>query len=161
MDKNSLRGLTMTFISSALTAAGAETVHDSTVAMPFCINGKHYSKSGTNADQATPTTDAATGVAFPTLTANQGAVMVWGYDASGVVKCVMGEITALDAAGNFIVAPEFPANIPDTICPFAYQILKAGATAGTITFGSSNWNATGFTNAIINVATLPSRPQVS
>ena len=160
MNPIDLRGLTMTFISSALTAAGAETVHDSTVAMPFCINGEHYAKSGTNADQATPTTDGATGLTFPTLTANKGAVMVWCYNSSLAVKCVMGEITDLDAAGNFVNAPEFPL-IPDTLCPFAYQVLKAGATAGTIAFGTSNWNATGFTNSIVNVAVLPNRPQVS
>jgi hypothetical protein len=160
MENTALRGLTMAFNSSALTATGAETVHDSTVAMNFCIRGKVYQKSGTNADQATPTTDYGTGLAFPTLTANKGSVMVWAYNASGTVKCIMGDITDLDSAGNFVVAPEFPL-IPSDVCPFAYQVLKAGSTAGTITFGTSNWNATGFTNAIVNISTLPDRPQVS
>jgi hypothetical protein len=47
--------------------------------------------------------------------------------------------------------------------PFAYQVLKAGATASAtaIVFGTANWNATGFTNAIVNVAYLPLRPQVA
>ena len=48
--------------------------------------------------------------------------------------------------------------------PIAYQILKAGATASAtaIVFGTANWNATGFTNAIVNInGTLPERPQVA
>jgi hypothetical protein len=146
--------------SSLLTATGAETVHDSTVLLNYCINGKAYTKSGTNADQATPTTDYVTGLAFPTLTANKGACVVWAYNSSGAVKCMMGRIESLDSAGNFLVPPQFPA-VPDTVTPFAYQILKAGSTAGNIVFGTSNWNATGFTNAIVNILTLPERPQVA
>lgn len=155
-----LNGATFCTNSSLLTAAGAETVHDSTVALNFCINGKAYQKSGTNADQVTPTTDHNTGAAFPALTANKGSVMVWAYTAAGAVRCMMGSVENLDASGNFVQAPQFP-KIPDDVCPFAYQVLKAGATAGTIQFGTSNWNATGFTNAIVNVFVLPDRPQVS
>ncbi len=155
--------------SSALTATGAETVHDSTVAMNFCINGKAYQKSGTNVDAATPTTDYNTGAAFPVLVGGnsvagaygQGCVVVWAYNAALAVKCMMGPRQALDAAGNFIVAPQFPA-IPDDVCPFAYQVCKAGATAAVnIAFGTSNWNATGFTQAIVNILAMPARPQVA
>jgi len=160
MEATALRGLTMAFNSSVLTATGAETLHDSTVAMNFCIDGKVYQKSGTNANQVTPTTDHSTGADFKTLSASKGCVMVWCYNASGTVKVVQGEVTDLAADGSFVVAPEFPL-IPNDVCPFAYQILKAGSTAGTITFGTSNWNATGFTNAIVNIAALPSRPQVA
>jgi len=146
--------------NSLLTATGAETVHDSTVLLNYCINGKAYTKSATNANQATPTTDAVTGKTFNTLTANQGMVMVWCYDASGTVKVVQSEITSLDAEGNFIDVPEFP-GIPNDITPFAYQVCKADSTAGTIAFGTTNWNATGFTNEITNVLVLPNRPQVA
>lgn len=156
---NNLSGANFCTTSSLLTATGAETVHDTTVLLNFCINGKAYTKSGTNADQATPTTDYNTGVAFPTLTANQGAVMVWAYNSSGAVKCMMGEIETL-VGGAFVNPPQFP-KVPNDVCPFAYQVLKAGATAGTITFGSSNWNATGFTNVIQNVLVLPDRPQIA
>ena len=88
--------------------------------------------------------------------------MVWGLNAVGTVQCAMGRHQRLDMAGNFVVAPEFP-TIPDDFCPFAYQVLKAGATASAsgVVFGTTNWNATGFTNVIQNVAFLPSRPQVS
>jgi hypothetical protein len=52
-------------------------------------------------------------------------------------------------------------SLPEAIFTPSTYGNEAGSTAGTITFGSSNWNATGFTNAIVNIATLPDRPQVS
>lgn len=159
MENINYSGVTMAHSNSLLTATGAETVHDTTVRLDFSIGGKMYSKSGTNADQATPTTDYNTGATFTALTANQGTVMVWGYNSDGTVKCMMGSIETL-SGGTFLESPQFP-SIPADICPFAYQVLKAGATAGTVAFGTSNWNATGFTNAIVNVATLPNRPQVA
>lgn len=169
MDSLSLRGGLIAFSSGLLTAAGAETVHDTTVAITYAIDGKLYVK-GTIADGATPTTDANTGAAFPALvggasvanTPGHGCIVVWGLNAAGTVKCAMGPHESLDMAGNFVKAPAFP-SIPDNFCPFAYQVLKAGATASAtaIVFGTANWNATGFTNAIQNVAFLPSRPQVA
>ena len=159
MEQLKRRGGNFATTSALLTAAGAETVWDTTVTLTFAINGKAYTKTA-QTDGATPTTDYNTGVAFPTLTANEGTVVVWAMNASSAVKCMMGTIQALDADGNFIIRPQFPP-IPDDVTPFAYQVLKAGSTAGTITFGTSNWNATGFTNAIQNVLELPSTPQVS
>lgn len=165
MDNLNLRGVNFCTTDSLLTATGAETVHDTTVLLNYCINGKAYTKSGTNADQATPTTDYNTGVAFPGLDGvasggGEGAVVVWAYNASGTVKCMMGAVGALDSSGNFLVAPQFPL-VPDDVCPFAYQVVKNYGQATTFTFGSSNWNASGASNAIVNVLTLPSRPQVS
>lgn len=159
MQSTDTRGLNFCSNSSALTATGAETVHDTTVALNFCVNGKALSKSGTNADQVTPTTDHNTGAAFNVLTANKACVMVWAYTAGGVVKCMQGPVVDYDGT-NYSPMPQF-ASIPDNVTPFAYQVLKAGSTAGTITFGTSNWNATGFTNAIVNVMTLPEHPQTS
>lgn len=160
MNSIDMAGATCCTTSSLLTATGAETVHDSTVLLNFCINGKAYTKSGTNADQVTPTSDHVTGATFTALTASEGCVMVWCYNASGTVKVVQSEINTLDAAGLFVDACEFPV-LPDDIVPFAYMVCKAGSTAGTVAFGTSNWNATGFTNAIVNIMTLPNRPQVS
>lgn len=144
--------------SGALTATGAETVHDTTVTISFCVNGKASTKTAIT-DGATPTTDYNTGAAFPSLTANKGAAVVWALTAGGTIKCMQGEIVDM-SGGNFVTAPPFP-NVPVDVCPFAYQLLKASSTAGTITFGSSNWNATGFTNSIVNVHRLPSRPQIA
>lgn len=160
-----LRGFTGAFKSSALTATGTETVHDSTVAMPFSINGKLYSKSGTNADQATPTTDYNTGAAFTGLVGaasagGQGCIFVWGYNVSGVVKVMQGPVHALDSAGAFYLPPGFP-HVPDDICPFAYSVSKNYGQATTFTFGTSNWDASGHSHAIVNVMQLPDRPQTA
>lgn len=159
MDSLTFTGNNFCTTSGLLTATGAETVYDTTVTINYVIDGKIATKTAVT-DGATPTTDYNTGAAFLPMTANQGCIVVWGLIAGGTVKCVQGGIQAMDAAGKFIVAPPFP-TVPGDMVPFAYQVLKAGATAGTITFSSSNWNATGFTNAIVNVAVLPSRPQVA
>lgn len=159
MDALSLGGINFCTTSGLLTATGAETVYDTTVTINYVIDGKIATKTAVT-DGATPTTDHNTGAAFTTLTANQGCVLVWGLIAGGTVKVMQGGVQALDVSGNFMVAPQFPA-VPAGVAPFAYQVLKAGSTAGTITIGTSNWNATGFTNAIVNVAVLPSRPQVA
>lgn len=164
-----INGLTMAHSNSLLTATGAETVHDTTVRLDFSLNGKMYSKSGTNADQTTPTTDYADSTLFSDSSkqlvgvasgGGQGTVVVWGYTSAGTVKCMMGSRETLDAAGNFAVAPKFP-RIPSDVCPFAYQVLKHYGQGSTVTFGTSNWNTSGFTNAIVNVAVLPDRPQIS
>lgn len=164
-----LRGGVFCTTSGLLTATGAETVHDTTVTINYVIDGKIATKTAIT-DGATPTTDYNTGAAFPALVGGasvagaygNGCVVVWGLISGGTVKCVMGPHQALDANGAFVTAPQFPP-IPAGFCPFAYQVLKAGATASAtaIIFGTANWNATGFTNAIVNVAYLPTRPQVS
>ena len=155
-------GITAAFSKSLLTATGAETVHDTTVRLDFSIGGKMYSKSGTNADQTTPTTDYNTGAAFTglvgTTTTGQGCVFVWAYNSSGTVKCMQGPVVTVDAAGAFDVAPQFPV-VPDDVCPFAYTLAKHYGQATTFTFGTSNWNTSGFTGTIVNVSALPDRPQ--
>ena len=161
----SIRGVTMSHSNSLLTATGAETVHDTTVRLDFSIDGKMYSKSGTNVDATTPTTDYNTGAAFDGLlgvasAGGKGCVFVWAYNKDGTVKVMQGTVETLDAAGTFANPPQFP-NVPDDVCPFAYSVSKNYGQATTFTFGSSNWNASGHSHAIVNVATLPSRPQVS
>lgn len=158
MDNLFNRGATFSASNSLLTATGAETVHDTTVRLDFSIAGKFASKSGTNVDQVTPTTDAVTAAAI-TMIASQMKIAVWCYNSSGAVKVVAS--AAVDWDGTVATPmPTFP-DVPATLCPFAYQVLKTSSTAGTITFGTSNWNATGFTNAIVNVSVLPNAPQIS
>lgn len=140
-------------------AFGGNTTHATTNAVNYCIGGKAYVKAAITGG-TTPTTDGSTGAAI-TLTANNGTVVVWALDASGNVKVYKGETQALDAAGNFVDAPEFPA-VPDTVAAFAYHVIKAGSTtSGTWTFGSSNWNATGLSHSAKDVFFLPVRPQVA
>lgn len=169
MDALSATGMNFCTTSGLLTAAGAETVYDTTVTINYVIDGKIATKAAVT-DGVTPTTDYVTGLAFPALvggasvanTPGKGCIVVWGLIAGGTVKCVMGRHEALDMAGNFVNAPQFP-TVPKDMVPFAYQVLKAGATASAtaIVFGTANWNATGFTNVIQNVAFLPSRPQIA
>jgi hypothetical protein len=151
--------LTLCMVKAGL-AAGTTSTYSTTGATVFSIRGKAFSAvAATNA--ATPVVDANTGVAFPSLVLNQGTIVVFGLTAAGVIKCMQGQIAALDAAGNFVLAPQFPA-IPDTVTPFGYVVLKAGATlVGTWTFGVSNLSAvTGMTYAFQDVTTLTDRPQV-
>ena len=164
----SLRGAAFCTTSGLLTATGAVTTHDTTVTINYVIDGKISTKTAITTG-TTPTTDHVTGAAFPALigggsvanTPGNGCIVVWGL-IGGNVKCMMGPHERLDMQGNFVRAPQFP-TVPKDVAVFAYQVLKAGATASAsgVTFGTSNWNATGFTNAIVNVAYLPSRPQVS
>ena len=153
MDKKFLAGLTACFNSGLLTATGAETVYDTTVAIPYCIDGKSASKAAVT-DGVTPTTDIITGAAI-TLTASQARCVAWCLVSGGTVRCIAGPVVSWDGATG--TAVPFP-DIPEGYAVFAGQVLKAASNAGTITFGSSNWNATGFTNAITNLSTLPARP---
>ncbi len=168
MQAQKMVGATFCTTSGLLTAAGAVTTHDTTVTISYAINGKARTKTAITGG-TTPTTDYNTGAAFPVLVGGasvagaygHGCTVIWALDASGNVKCMMGKHQALDSAGNFLVPSQFP-SIPNDVCPFAYQILKAGATAAVnIAFGTSNWNATGFTNVIQDILCIPDRPQVS
>lgn len=159
MQRTNLYGANFATTSGVLTATGAETVHDTTVTISYCINGKALTKTAIT-DGVTPTTDYNTGNAI-TLTAGYARTVVWALNASGAVKAMAGPIVTWDGT-NFGSTPEFPP-IPNDVCPIAYQIIKGGSTvSGTWTFGSSNWNATGITAATpVNVLTLPNRPQAS
>lgn len=151
--------LTMCTMKAAI-AAGTTSTLSTTGTTLFCIKGKAYSK-GALTNQATPTTDAGTGLAFPSFGPNQGVVVVVGFDSGGNLKAVQGSTVALDATGAFIQAPQFGA-IPDTMCPIGYIVLKAGSTASAFTFGSSNLSgATGLTYTFVDIMTLPDRPQVA
>jgi len=163
MEATALRGLTAQ-LGNATLVAGTTTTLSLSVATAFAISGKVYSKAIAS-NQATPTTDANTGAAFLGVKANKGCVFVLGLDASGNTVAVQGEITDLDASGNFVIAPEFPATIPATMCPIGYYIIKAGATADATTgwiLGTSNVaSVTGITYTLVNIATLPTRPQIA
>lgn len=127
----------------------------------YAIRSKAYSRAA-GANLATPVVDFVTGVAFPPITANNGAVVVVGFDAAGTLRACQGPIQALDVSGNFILAPQFPV-LPELMCPVGYIVLKAGATAvGNFVFGTNNLSAvTGMTYAFQDVICIPDRPQVS
>jgi hypothetical protein len=161
MDYLSQAPVTLTTTYAGL-SAGTTTTISTANTIQYCLRGKAISPKTAITNGATPTTDAATGLAFPPISANQGTIVVLGLDASGNVKAMQGAIQALDSSGAFILAPQFP-NIPDTVCPFGYIVLKGGSTlSGTWTFGTNNLSSvTGMTYTFVSVMGLPDRPQTS
>lgn len=150
-----LGNLTLTGIS------GAATTYSSS-ALPFCVNGKATTYSA-QSGVAFPTTDLNTGAQFVGLVAaSTGTVYVVGVQSGGTtLKCIQGSVELLDAAGNFINVPKF-GPCPDNFCPLAYIVAKAGSTLAAPHYpGTTNWNATGMSYAVVNVAALSDRPQVS
>lgn len=155
------RGLRMC-VSKAAFAAGTTTTFSTTGATLFCVDGKaHTAAAKTN--EANPTTDANTGAAFVPVAADNGSVFVIGYNTASTpaVKVMQGTVEPLDAGGNFVRAPLFPA-IPGDVAPFAYMVIKVAAGGTTWTYGTSNSaSVTGVTYTRQDVMTLPARPQVA
>lgn len=159
---NQLEQLALTMcLSKATLAAGTTTTISTTGTTTYTIQGKAYTKTAIT-NGATPTTDAATGAAFPSFSANNGTVVVVGLNAAGSVVAAQGTTQGLDVSGAFIQAPLMP-NVPDTMCPIGYIILKGGSTlASAFTFGSSNLSSvTGMTYTFVDVTMLPMRPQIA
>jgi len=160
-------------VSKAAAAAGTTTTFSTTGATLYCIKGKAYSTNAAS-NAASPTTDAVTGVAFVQVPLGYGSVFVFCYDGSSTtaataIKVVQGSIEALDntnddgssALNKFIRAPHFPA-IPDTLCPFAYLVIKVGSGGTAFTFGSSNLSGVSKVGyAWQDLMTMPPRPQVA
>lgn len=160
MDPLAATPLTQCLIHAAL-AAGTTTTISTTGTTHFTIGGHTFTKAAVT-NGATPTADAATGLAFPTISANQGTIVVVGYDKDGNIKACQGSIEELDLSGAFVRAPQFP-GIPSTMCPIGYIVLKAGSTlSGTFRFGSSNLSGvSGMTYTFRSVNMLPARPQIA
>lgn len=154
-----LRGAVIATTPGLLALSGAVNTHTTTATINYAIDGVLRQKTSITGG-TTPTTDANTGLAFPALTTSKGTVVVWGLNAAGSVRLAQGTIESLDAGNAFVRAPQFPA-IPTDFVPFAYSVLKLSSAGTTVTVGTSNWNATGFTNSTKDVAYLPSRPVVS
>lgn len=164
MDQLSARGITQQ-LGNATVLGVAGTTLNLSVATLVSIVGKLVNKAISNTE-ATPTTDAATGLGFVPVPKNKGSVFVIGLVAAGTLAVCQGEVTDLDAAGNFVNYPEFPAGIPDTVCPIAYLVLKAGATyvatnTGWLMGAHNTTGVTGVTYTYTNVNTLPPRPQIA
>ena len=153
--------LTMCTMKATL-AAGTTSTLSSTGTVYFSIKGKAYSHAALS-NTATPTTDATTAAAFVPITTNNGAVIVIGFNAAGTLIASQGPLQALDTSGLFMIAPQFP-SLPDTFCPIGYEVIKAGSTASASgwVFGTNNQaSVTGITYSLIDVMTLPDRPQIA
>jgi len=138
-------------LGKATLAAGTTSTISTTGTLPFAIRGMAYSHAALT-NQATPTTDANTGVGFLGVKAGFGSVFVYGYNAAGTLLCAQGEVIALDISSTYAwkQKPQLPA-LPDDFCPFGALTILAGATADAVTGwiqGTSNQAAvTGITYA--------------
>lgn len=168
MDALSQVPLTMT-TTKATAAAGTTVTISNTGTTLFCIKGKAYSHAELANQTTLGLTDASTGLAFTPVPAGYGSVFVVGFNAAGTMQIAQGQLQALGpgtdggAAGTtFIAAPQFP-SIPDTMCPFAYFVIKVGSSGATWSLGTSNLTGppanTGVT--FVDVMTMPDRPQVA
>jgi hypothetical protein len=159
MDVYAQAPITLCLGNATLVAGTTSTITNSAVS--YSLNGKVYNKTAVT-NGATPTTDAATGLAFVPVTANKGCVFLIGYSSTGVQLATQGDLVDLSPSGTFMYAPNF-GPVPDNFCPVGYEVVKAGSTAvGGWTFGTSvQTPLTGMTYTFTNITTLPDRPQVS
>lgn len=139
-------------------STGTTSSYSTAAILTFSVNGFRGTPLAAQTNAASPTVDFATNAPI-TLGPSQSRCVVWAINQAGTVACFAGPVVDYTNA-VYTVPPQFPP-IPDTHVPFAYQLLRTAANSGTITFGSTAWNATGYTNVIGNVYVLPDRPQVS
>lgn len=167
-----LVGLTLNHVSAAF-VLGTTSTYTTTVATSASIGGKFCTSLGAQTNTASPTTDAATGVVFPSLPAGstdtsngRATVVVAGINAAGAIKYCQGSIVktahgVTTTAGAFMDAPQFPA-LPDDFVPLAYFLVRNSPSAAAFTLGSTSWTASGITcSTPVNISTLPDRPQTA
>lgn len=160
--------------TASVLAAGTTTTISQTRAATYTIKGKIYLQGSAWSNQATPTTDAASGSTFATIAPGNGAVFIIGINAAGTML-VTGPngsnpsgIQALDVNNKFINAPfwpssglqgsQTPTNSPNNFCPLGYvEIFNAASNGSAWTFGSTSFGATGITATFVDVNTLPDR----
>lgn len=159
-----MRGVTLNTTNAGL-AAGTTSTYTTTATTACLIQGKWGTTLAAQTNTATPTTDVNTGAAFVAQTDNTACVYVFGVNAAGAIKVAQGSVVDTETgvtttAGAFKVGPQFP-TLPDDFCPLGYVLIRTAPSASDWTFGSSNWDATGVTDAWVNVGQLPLRPQTS
>ena len=146
-------------------AVGTTTTLTTANTQLYSLKGKAYTAAAA-ANEATPTLDSNTGVAFVPVPVSKGCVFVICRDAAAALKAVQGSIVDLDgiAGSNLFMQslPQFPP-IPDTLCPIGYVVVKVGTTGAAWTFGASNFAGppTGVVFAFQDCFTLPDRPQAA
>lgn len=167
MDSLSQIPLTMNFVKATPVLTGGATTLTATAAPVCAINGKFASTLGIMSGEASPTTDAVTGAAFVAITPGKACAFVLGVNlADGSLKACQGALVdtytgVTTTVGAFKIAPQFP-SLPDDFCPFAYFLARGAPSLTTWTFGTDNWNASSVTcSAVVDIATLPARPQIS
>jgi len=145
---------------------GTTSTYTTTVTSAGMIGGKYVTGITAQTNTATPTTDAVTGAAFLPLSPNKATVIVIGQNAAGTIQMAQGSIVPTQVgvtttAGDFILAPQFPA-LPDDFMVFGYNIVRTAPSASAWTPGTSSWSATGVTaTEFVQCGVLPDRPVTS
>ena len=181
MDQLAKAPITMCF-TNATWAEGTTSTLSTTGTTRYTIDSFFYTKTALT-NQATPTTDWATGNAFipmpipltstglgpgiPAAAAGYACAFLLGFDHSGNLKAIQGPIVACDTSGNPIQAPSFSAQLgpagsvqssDNDFCPCGYIVVKSGSTAvATFTFGTTSWSTTGYTTSLGDLASVPGR----
>lgn len=153
-------------LANAGFVAGTTSTYTTTVTTVGFINGKWITTLGAQTNTASPTTDAATGLAFVALQPNQCCTLVWGTNLAGTIKLVQGPILGTltgvtTTVGALLNEPQFPA-LPDDFCQMAYTIVRTAPSAAAWVPGTGSWTASGVSaSTFANIAVLPNRPQAS
>lgn len=181
MDTLSKAPITMALASFAF-AEGTTSTLSTTGTNAYLIDSVFYSRTALT-NQATPTTDWATGNAFvampiPGTTTGlpPGVVsspygytcaFLLGFDSGGTLRAIQGQMQPVDVSGNPVTAPSLPSALgpngsgttDNDFCPCGYIVVKSGSTAvATFTFGTTAWSTTGYTTSLGNIASVPGRP---
>lgn len=122
-------------VTKAGFAAGTTTTFTTTAAITYSLDGEAL-VFPVQTNTAQPAADAITGLPFVGVPINKGCIFFYGVSL-GVPAVVQGPLADLDSAGNFILAPEYPA-VPETFVPFAELTIKVASNGSTWTLGSSN-----------------------
>lgn len=160
MDQYGAGTLTMGTTKAGMSAGTTTTLTTANTQLGM-LRGKAISAAAA-ANQATPTLDSVTGVAFVGCPINKGTVYTMCRDSAGTLRAVQGQIVDLDSSSAFIYAPQFGPQL-DTLFPIGYILVKVGPTGATWTLGTSNLAGppTGVVFTIVDASVLPDRPQVS
>ena len=145
---------------AAVLSAGSTSTYTTGVTVNSINRGKYGTALTNQTTQATPTTDARTGAAFPVVPLNYGTVIVMGIVAAGTIVACQGTVTKLLSDTVFLVAPEFPP-LPEDFVPIGYYVVKNGTGGANWIFGASYWNASGITVTATSCSELPDRPQIA
>lgn len=165
MMNGNMNGITVGLNNTGITK-GSTSTYTTTANSAGLINGKHVTALASGSNVATPTLDAAIGLAFQPMAANKATVLVLGQNAAGAIKMCQGQVVDTEVGvtttvGAFKLAPQFPA-LPDDFMVFGYLLVRTAPDAAAWTAGTSSWTASGVTaSAVQACGALPSRPQTA
>ena len=151
-----IQGGEVTLTTAGLTglSGAASTYSTGATAMSYMADGKFLTKAQVSGG-TTPTTDGVTGVAFKVQAANTVCAYLWSVDASGNHHVTQGPIVSYTDTSAGSTDVPLPGK-PTGDAPFAYSVIKNGATGSSFTFGTSNWNQTGITvDTPVNLCNIP------